>query len=204
LRSLLALLAALIIVGVGPAAAHTITPGTSGFTDGLTHPFGLPAHIMLMLGAGLLLGQRDVADWRAPLYGFVAGFVLGLACGPLLTAPPLEQAAAVFLLSAALVLGGLILWARPLSPLWVTPIMAMAGFVLGFDSAPEGTAQQTLAALAGTGLAVIFALLNIAMLGNHARVNAARHAWQMIGVRIVGSWIAAAAILVLALELRQS
>jgi urease accessory protein len=202
LRALLPLAAALILAIATPAAAHTITPGTSGFTDGLTHPFGLPAHIMVMLGAGLLVGQRDIADWRAPLYGFVAGFVLGLAGGPLLTTAPLAQAAAVFLLSAALVFGGLIVWARPLPTLGVAPIMAIAGFVLGFDSAPDGTLQQTLAALAGTGFAVVFTLLNLAMLANYARANAARHGWQMIGVRIVGSWIAAAAIMVLTLELR--
>ncbi len=202
MKKFLPLAAALILVGAVPAAAHTITPGTSGFSDGLHHPFGLPAHIMVMLGAGLSLGQRDVAEWRAPLYGFVIGVVMGLAAGPLLTTAPLAQAAAILLLSAALLFGGLIVWARPLPTLAFTPIMAAAGFVLGFDSAPAGTLQQILAALAGTGLAVVFALLNVAMLANYARANAARHAWQMIGVRVVGSWVAAAAIMVLALELR--
>jgi len=40
------------------------------------------------------------------------------------------------------------------------------------------------------------------MLAHYARGNLARQPWQMIGVRIVGSWIAAAAIMVLALQLR--
>ena len=193
----------LLLVGAAPApvAAHTITPGTSGFTDGLHHPFGLPAHVMMLLGVGLLLGQQDVARWRVPLYGFISGLLLGLVAGPLLTTPPLEQAAAVALLSLAVVFGGLIALARELPGFVLAPLMAFAGFALGFDSAPDGSLQQTLAALAGTGFSVVFAFLNVAMLAHYAKSNV-RQAWQAIGLRVVGSWIAAAAIMVLALELR--
>ncbi|MFN4283164.1 MAG: HupE/UreJ family protein [Alphaproteobacteria bacterium] len=200
MRALLPLAAALILIGAAPAAAHSITPGTSGFTDGLQHPFGIPAHVMILLAAGLLLGQRDVGRWAAPLYGFLAGFALGLALGPLLTDPPLERAAAVALLALAAVSGVMIAWARPWHTALLAPLLALAGFALGFDSAPDGSLQQTLAALAGTGFAAIFALLNLAMLANYVRMDA--RPWRAIGLRVVGSWIAAAAIMVLALELR--
>ena len=203
MRALAPLVAALILIGAGPAAAHSITPGTSGFTDGLQHPFGILAHVMILLAAGLLLGQRDIARWAAPLYGFLAGFALGLALGPLLTSAQIEQVAALALLALAAVSGVMIAWARPWSAALLMPLLALAGFGLGFDSAPDGSLQQTLAALAGTGFAAIFALLNLAMLGNYAQNNA-RRPWQAIGLRVVGSWIAAAAIMVLALQLRAS
>lgn len=199
---LLPLAAALILIGAAPAAAHTITPGTSGFTDGLHHPFGQAAHIMIILGAGLLLGQREIAAWRSPLYGCLAGLAAGLAGGPLLVSPALEPRLALALLLLAVVLGGLVALARPLPAAPLAALLALAGLGLGLDSAPEGTLQQILAALFGSGFAVIFALLNVTMLSHYARGNLARRPWQMIGVRIVGSWIAAAGIMVLALQLR--
>ncbi len=198
---LLPLAAALIFIGAAPAAAHTITPGTSGFTDGLHHPFGQAAHIMMILGAGLLLGQREIAAWRGPLYGCLAGLAAGLAGGPLLIAPALEPRLTLALLLLAVLLGGLVALARPLPAAPFTALLALAGLGLGLDSAPEGSLQQILAALFGSGFAVIFALLNVTMLAYSAGSNA-RRPWQMIGVRIVGSWIAAAGIMVLALQLR--
>lgn len=198
---LLPLAAALIFSGAAPAAAHTITPGTSGFTDGLHHPFGQAAHLMIILGAGLLLGQREIAAWRGPLYGYLAGLAAGLAGGPLLIAPALEPRLTLALLLLAVLLGGLVALARPLPAAPFTALLALAGLGLGLDSAPEGTLQQILAALFGSGFAVIFALLNVMMLAYSAGSNA-RRPWQMIGVRIVGSWIAAAGIMVLALQLR--
>lgn len=201
MRALLSLAAALTVIGAVPAAAHTITPGTSGFTDGLYHPFGQPAHIMIILGVGLLLGQRQIAAWRGPLYGCLAGLAVGLAGGPLLVSPTLEPRLALVLLLLAVVLGGLVALGRPLPAAPLTALLAIAGLAFGLDSAPEGTVQQILAALFGSGFAFIFALLNVAMLAHSAGSNA-RRPWQMIGVRIVGSWIAAAGIMVLALQLR--
>jgi hydrogenase/urease accessory protein HupE len=198
----LPLAAALLLLFAAPAAAHTITPGTTGFTDGLQHPFGLPAHIMMILGVGLLLGRHEIAAWRVPLYGFLASLALGLAGGPFLIAPALEPHLAIALLLLAVVFGCLIATARPLPAVLLTSLLALAGLGLGLDSAPEGTLQQTVAALFGSGFAFVFALLNAAMLAQYAQTRTNSQAWQKIGVRIVGSWIAAAGIMVLALQLR--
>jgi len=199
----LPLAAALLFWAAAPAAAHRITPGTAGFTDGLQHPFGLPAHIMLILGVGLLLGRHDVAAWRLPTYAFLAGLTAGLAGGPLAMTPALDARLAVALLALAVLLGGMVALARPLPSLLLLALGALTGFGLGLDSAPEGgTLQQTVGALAGSGFAMIFALLNAAMLAQYAHGRIGRQAWQKIGVRIVGSWIAAAGIMVLALQLR--
>jgi urease accessory protein len=193
----------ILLCVAAPAAAHTITPGTTGFTDGLQHPFGLPAHLMAILGFGLLLGAQDVAAWRLPTYAFLAGLTAGLAGGPLVMTATLDARLAVALLALAVLLGGTIALARPLPSLLLLALGALTGFGLGLDSAPEGgTLQQTVGALAGSGFAITFALLNAAMLAQYAHSQVGPQAWQKIGVRIVGSWIAAAGIMVLALQLR--
>jgi urease accessory protein len=199
----LPLAAFLILCVAAPAAAHTITPGTTGFTDGLQHPFGLPAHLMTILGFGLLLGAQDVAAWRQPIYALLSGLTAGLAAGPLVMTTALDARLAVALLALAVLLGGMIALARPLPSLLLLALGALTGFCLGLDSAPEGgTLQQTVGALAGSGFAITFALLNAAMLAQYAHSQSGQQAWQKIGVRIVGSWIAAAGIMVLALQLR--
>jgi urease accessory protein len=60
----------------------------------------------------------------------------------------------------------------------------------------EISMRKTFLALAGTALV---AFIIVAGVGTLAAL--ARRDWQRIGIRIVGSWIAASAILVLALRL---
>lgn len=197
----IALIAAPLLFAAARASAHTVTPGTTGFTDGLQHPFLLPAHVMVLLGVGLLLGAQEMARWRLPLYAGLGGLLAGLAIGPFVATPELDAALVIALLVSAAVLGGLNALARPLPPALLSFLAVLPLAAVGLDSAPEGSLQQIVAALSATALAVIFALLNLMMLANHAATNA-RQAWQAIGLRVVGSWIAAAAILVLALQLR--
>lgn len=197
----IALLAAPLLLAAARADGHTITPGTTGFTDGLQHPFLLPAHVMVLLGVGLLLGAQEIARWRIPLYAGLGGLLAGLAAGPLVTTPALEAALVIALLASAAVLGGLNALARPLPTVLLILVTTLPLAAIGLESAPEGSLQQVFAALAGSALAAIFALLNLMILANYARMNAGQ-SWQAIGLRVVGSWIAAAAILVLALQFR--
>jgi urease accessory protein len=197
------LVVALLLIGIGPSAAHTVTEGTSGFTDGLQHPFGLPAHMMTILGLGLLLGQRDLAILRWPIYGFLVGLVAGLSAAPFLATDAMTAGLSVAQLALVAVVGSLIALARPLPVLLLASFAAIGGACLGLDSAPEdATLQQTVACLAGTGIALILVLLNVVALTNYAMAQAVRRPWQMIGVRIVGSWITAAGLMVLALHMR--
>ncbi|HEY4135374.1 MAG TPA: HupE/UreJ family protein [Alphaproteobacteria bacterium] len=201
----LPLAAALLLACAVPAAAHTVTEGTSGFTDGLQHPFGIPAHMMTILGLGLLLGQRDLATLRGPIYGFLAGLVGGLVLSPFLTTDVMTAGLSATQLALVAVLGGLIAMSRPLPLALLATLGVIGGAVLGLDSAPDGaTLQQTAACLAGTAIALILVLLNLVALANYAMAQAARHPWMSVGMRIVGSWIVAASLMVLALHLRNS
>jgi hydrogenase/urease accessory protein HupE len=199
----LALAGGAVFFGAAPAWAHTITPGTTGFTDGLTHPFTNLPQILVLLAVGLLLGQRDLAQLRRPLLAWLIGLAAGLAFAPFAAGRPWLADLPLALLSLAVVVALVVIVARPLPPALLAAGALAASLGIGLDSAPEGgTAQQTVAALAGSWIAAALALLNVVILANHVAANRLRHPWQPIGMRIIASWIAAAGLMVLALSLR--
>ena len=80
------------------------------------------------------------------------------------------------------------------------PLAAVAGVALGLDSPPEAISIAVATAmLIGTGLGASLALA-IIVFGTSRVVRASQGVGARIGVRILGSWIAASAILVLALR----
>jgi len=75
-------------------------------------------------------------------------------------------------------------------------LLVIAGVALELDSVPQEISMlRTLLALGGTAIAALLIPAVLAALMTYLRRD-----WQRIGVRIVGSWIAASAILVLALR----
>jgi hypothetical protein len=72
----------------------------------------------------------------------------------------------------------------------------IAGLALGLDSPPQAISiADATTALIGTGLAACLALAIVVTVTSRLT-----RGWQRIGPRILGSWIAASAILVLALR----
>jgi hypothetical protein len=77
-------------------------------------------------------------------------------------------------------------------------LAAIAGAVLALDSPPQAVRiAEAYATLAGTAVGACAMLVVVAALAGHANAD-----WQRLGVRILGSWIAASAILVLAVQFR--
>jgi hydrogenase/urease accessory protein HupE len=165
----------------------------SGFAGGLLHPLAVPAHALALLALGLLIGQQGAGRMLVPLAGFAVGMAAGLAA--IILAVRQTSAADVVLAATALA-GALVVLARPLPGFACAVLAAIAGVALGLDSPPQAIsiALGTLM-LIGTGLGACLALAMVA-----AGTARFARAWQRIGVRIVGSWIAASAILVLALR----
>jgi urease accessory protein len=162
----------------------------TAFLGGLLHPVMVPAHAMTLLALGLLLAQqrrRGVA-----MIAFTVALVAGIGA---LVAAVGETPAMTVLLIAAGVTGLLVALAWPL-PLWmVVPLAAAIGAAIGLDSPPQEISfSAAIVALIGTAIAAIAIVTLIAFAG--ARLT---RPWQRIGVRIVGSWTAASAVLVLAL-----
>ena len=176
------------------AMAHNVVAGVGGFPGGLLHPLLVPMHVIAIVGLGLLAGQQVAGMRRWLLAMFTAGLLVGVISIVLAFA---SEAAELVLLLCAAVAGLLTAIARPAPLLLAGPLVAVAGAALELDSVPEEISMQaTVLALLGT---VIAALLVFAVV---AAIGAGRtHQWQRIGIRVLGSWIAASAILILALRL---
>src|SRR3981081_1577731 len=171
--------------------------GMSGFVAGLLHPLVLPAHVLALLALGLLIGQQMAGRQIVSL----AAFVIGLAAGLTAIAFAVGQTlAADVLLAVAFVSGAFAAMARPLPALAYALLAAIAGVALGLDSPPETVSIAVATAmLIGTGLGASLALAVI-VAGTSYLFGVHEWIWARIGGRILGSWIAASAILVLALR----
>ncbi len=103
--------------------------------------------------------------------------------------------AADILLATAGSAGALVALAQPV-PAASTLLAGVSGIALGLDSPPQAISLTVAAqTLVGTGLGAWLAFALVV-----ACTRWLMRAWQGIGVRILGSWVAASAILVLALR----
>jgi hydrogenase/urease accessory protein HupE len=183
----------LLLASPGVALAHSPIKGLNNFYNGLLHPVFVPAHLLLMIALGLFLGQQGPKENQPALAAFLLATIAGLTTAWFSPGSGME---AILLVAAAA--AGLLIAINPRVGLWgCAVITTLAGFLLGMDSAQESLAgRDKLAALFGSGIAIYFLTLYPMALAD--RFN--HKAWHRIGVRIVGSWIAASALLVLALS----
>jgi urease accessory protein len=175
-----------------PALAHTIE-GLGGFYGGLLHPVLTPTHALALLGLGLLLGQQPADGRRLPQLLFGLGLAAGLAAIGFAVG---ETAANDGLLVAVAVSGALVAAAFRLPTLVLGPLAAVMGTAIGLDSPPDVISlQEAIVMLVGTGLGALIGLgLVIEGAARMAR------GWQLIGVRVLGSWTAASALLAIAVR----
>jgi urease accessory protein len=165
----------------------------SSLLAGLLHPLAVPAHVVALLALGLLIAQQRAGVRRVSLLAFIVGLAAGLTAIALGIGP---TPAADVLLAAAAVTGLLIALAWPVPAPGCAALAVAAGGALGLDSPPEVISLSAAALmLIGTGLGACLALAAVV-----AGVCRLTRAWQLIGVRILGSWMAASALLVLALH----
>src|SRR5262245_40242114 len=168
----------------------------SALLRGLLQPLVLPAHALALLAFGLLIGQQR-APWRLlALAAFVTGLAGGLAAIALAVG---QTPAANFLLAAAGFAGLLVAIGRPPPALACTLLAAVAGVALGLDSPPEAISIAVATTmLIGTALGASVALALV--VAGATYVDAQKWVAPRIGMRVLGSWIAASALLVLALR----
>lgn len=182
-----------LLLGAGPASAHVPIGGAGGLYGGPLHPLYVPAHLLALIGLGLLIGQQERGR-VALLINFVVGLAAGLVAIALAAGP--SRANDVLIISAA-VSGVLVASAWPPPQVIGWPLAAVTGAAIGLDSPPEVVDLSTATVmLIGTGIAAAILVVLIA-----ACAAVLRREWQRIGVRVAGSWMAASAILVLALRL---
>ncbi|GAA3961991.1 hypothetical protein GCM10022278_20020 [Allohahella marinimesophila] len=176
------------------ALAHSPIEGIGNFYNGLLHPVFVPAHLLLLLALGLFLGQRGLSAVKSAIGLFALAAIAGLTAAWFYTPPNAE----IMLLGLSAIVGLAVAIAPNVTRLPCTVLALLAGGLLGLDSAQEGlSGQDKLIALIGSGVAMCLLLFYPMALAGFVRSKP----WQKIGVRIVGSWIAASSLLVLALSL---
>lgn len=185
---------ALLVLVPGLAAAHTPIAGIGDFYNGMLHPLRVPAHLLAVLAVGLLIGQQRSRALQPAALAYLAATTTGLVGAGLGFVVGLQP----LLLAGAAVCGLLVAW-RPVLPVWIgVALGGLIGFAIGLDSGPNLLELQAkIAALLGAGITVYLVFLYATALADRL---SARH-WQQVAVRVVGSWIAAIALLVLSLSL---
>lgn len=169
-------------------------PGVGGFAGGLVHPLLVPAHLIALLVLGLFIGQQ------APRHRVVLRTVLGaslIAGVALVVAAFAVMDADVAVLAIAAAAGLAVSVARPFWLATAWPLPALAGVAIVLDSVPDDISMAaTFMALVGSGLVAFLIAAAASLVPPRLRRD-----WQRIATRIAGSWIAAVALLVLALRL---
>jgi urease accessory protein len=164
----------------------------TAFIDGLTQ-FFVPTHLLAIVALGLLAGQHA----RLPVAP-LAAFAIGLTVGSIAVASAIrDNPATLGLLTIAATAAGFVVMAYVV-PGWLAGLMALAaGSALPLHSPPhEITIANAIASQVGLAVAALAIFVFVMLIAMYAT-----RPWQRIGLRIVASWIAASAILVLALRL---
>ena len=187
-------LAVAFVLMARPALAHPPPLGIPGFFGGVLHPWFVPAHLIAILGLGLLIGQMQGWERKAP-FAFIASLAAGLA---IMTRGYVPMLMNELVLACGLVSGALVALARPLPEVAVGCVLAVVlGLAIALDSPPEVVSvREANFMLIGTGFGATLLLMAAVEIASRLRRD-----WQRLGARILGSWIAASAILVVALRL---
>jgi urease accessory protein len=183
----------LMLVVPEASLAHAPIQGIGNFYNGLLHPILVPAHLLLLVAVGLFFGQQRPKASQSALGVFAFATVAGLTAAWFSIASETET----FILILSAVIGSVIAMAPKVALLWCGVIALLAGFLLGIDSAQEALSGRVkLVTLFGSGVAIYALVLYPMALADYFN----QKAWQKIGIRIVGSWVAASSLLVLALS----
>ena len=188
-------LAALWALSAGPAAAHSPVNGVEGFYTGLLHPLTTPEQILALLATGLLLGsfplRRLAPAFAALLIGLLGGLVLG--------GDAAASAPSLYAFSAAVGVAAAITPGRSIATVVVAA--GAAGLLLGFASLPDpGPPLDRFVTMAGSIIGVLLLILYLAGALDLLRERIDSPVVR-IGLRVVAAWIAAIAVLMLALVL---
>lgn len=176
-----------------PALAHG-SLAIGDFYTGMLHPLLHLETLLPTLALALWSGQLGPPQaWRIPLV-YLAAVSAGAAAGLLEFELPFGSP----MLRLSMPVLGLLVAARARLPAWAAIPMALvfgicAGQVNAFE--PGGRIERPSLFAAGLGSCTGLILYHVA-----SRVVHYRAFWVQTGVRVLGSWIAAAGLLVLALE----
>lgn len=183
-----------------------ISFSTSWFLKGLSHPAMTPAHIILLLGIGLLIGQQAISGKLKT--HFILNFMLfslsifiGFLLNHYLPGDVKKTLnTELILLATALTIGLLTLLKLNLPTLLLLALVISSGMVLGLDSTPimipglrsVSINSWLMGALSGMfGITLLLAVISALL----------RNILNGMVLRVIASWIATSALFVLTLLL---
>ena len=180
----------------GPAAAHPLLPGITGYPALMLHPL-LITHQVLAIATAMLLIARSplLSRWRTLLAFAIAlalanalqGFIPALFTYYWIAASALIAIAAFFV--AAL---------DPVPPRLALPAITLLGALIGLDIHGEGPgAWARIEAVSAAMLTTTVLLFTVGFLGSYPLPRPLR-----LAARIAAAWISAATIMILAFALR--
>jgi urease accessory protein len=193
MKAVAALLTLVLAIIAEPALAHPPPLGVSGFWGGVLHPVFVTDHVVGILALGLLIGGQE--RWGfTPAAAYVAALALALVA---MTTGIVPRFASEAVLGTAVVAGLLVALARPMPRLLGLLLAVVLGGAVALDSPPEVlSVSEANLMLLGTAIGATVFLIAVSQAARQAQAR-----WAQVGIRILGSWIAAAAILALALRL---
>lgn len=189
--------AGLFLILTSTAHAHIAVEGAGEIANGALHPLITPAHVLILLGLGLLLGQQAPLDLKTPIRVFAPASAIALA---LAATGRIAGTYQPVLIGIALCIGILVGLERRLPRVASGALCAAAALGIGLDSAVEtGSTAAVAKTLLGTWFSVNALVVYIAICAS----NGAGKKWASTAIRIAGSWIVAISLLVLAFSLRK-
>ncbi len=186
----------LVVAFAHPAAAHSLDNRFGDFYGGVLHPLTALEHALPIVALGLLAGQQGERASRWLVLVFPLALLLGAVLAAV--APTLPS---MRLLNAAsfVVLGLLVAAGRRLPLMLLIALGAVFGLSHGYENGramgPDAAIHLFVPGVAAAG-GLVIALVSAATLDLAART------WARVGIRILGSWIAAIGIMTIGLAWR--
>ena len=180
------------------AQAHTAIQGMGEVGSGLLHPLLTAPHLLVLLALGFLLGQQQPFQIGPPAVAFAGGALVGILGT---TTGLVTGVLTPVLMLLALTTGGLVALAASWPILVRLSLCGAAALALGLDSGVDSGTLAIPAAktLAATWVSLLLLVINVAF---YVSLLPPRR-WVQTGVRVVGSWIVAIALLMLAFALKK-
>jgi hydrogenase/urease accessory protein HupE len=190
MKTVLRVAAAVLLGASLPAHAHLVNTGFGAYYDGLAHVVMTPADLLVVIAVAMLAGQRGTQAARWALFALAAAWLAGGVLGARHPADAVLPLATTFTFGLA---GVLVALDAKLPAAGVALVAVAAGLVHGYANgasmAPGGAGPL---ALAGAVTAAFCVAAVVA-----AQATTLKAAWSRIALRVAGSWIAAAGVLML-------
>ena len=178
------------------ADAHLTTTGLGLIDDGILHVLVSVEDLVPVIAMAMLAGLQGPVAGRRALFALTGAWLAGGVAGFLLSLSPAPASGVAAISFFAL--GALMVSDFRLAPVLVVALAMTLGVLHGsLNGSAIAEAQREVLELAGIASAV-FVLVALAA----ALVVSLQSTWMRLAVRVMGSWVAATGILMLALVVR--